>query len=457
MSEAAPGGSRMRAVGAPGDLDCARAWPDRRCGRSHAVAMPRQSCRSLAGRGAGVDRSRTVASSILPRCCIVMLLEQARASLRRAAQGDCGDQDAGGHRAAAERAASVLSGVARRPARANVRSTRRSSGRSSATAIVSRKLFSRAGRSTTSRPICTCRTGKPPFPGVLLPCGHGDNGKAYESYQRMGILLAKNGMAVLLLRPDRPGRAIPASGSSGKPVIRGTTEHTMAGIGALLVGRQLASYRIWDGFRALDYLAGRPEVDPTRLGCTGNSGGGTMTAYLMALDDRISVARALVLHHVARTALRHDRAAGRRAEHHRPGRRGHGARRLHHDARAQADAACRSALATFSTSAGSWDTFREVKLIYGRLGFGERVDLFESDEEHGFTKPRRVATARWMRRWLLKQDEPIDEPDFPIATDAELQCTRSGQVLLISRAFRCLTVRWREQELRKAESRTACG
>ena len=36
---------------------------------------------------------------------------------------------------------------------------------------------------------------------------------------------------------------------------------------------------------------------------------------------------------------------------------------------------------------GSWDTFREVKLIYGRLGFGERVDLFESDEEHGFTAP----------------------------------------------------------------------
>ena len=78
---------------------------------------------------------------------------------------------------------------------------------------------------------------------------------------------------------------------------------------------------------------------------------------------------------------------------------------------------------------GSWDTFREVKLIFGRLGYGERVDLFESDEEHGFTRPRRIATARWMMRWLLKQDTAIDEPDFPIATDAELQCTRTGQVI----------------------------
>ncbi|MGO9470116.1 MAG: metalloendopeptidase, partial [Isosphaeraceae bacterium] len=78
---------------------------------------------------------------------------------------------------------------------------------------------------------------------------------------------------------------------------------------------------------------------------------------------------------------------------------------------------------------GSWDTFREVKLIFGRLGFGERVDLVESDEEHGFTRARRVATARWMRRWLLKADDAVSEPDFPIATDALLQCTKSGQVL----------------------------
>src|SRR6185437_4890213 len=65
-----------------------------------------------------------------------------------------------------------------------------------------------------------------------------------------------------------------------------------------------------------------------------------------------------------------------------------------------------------------------------RLGFGERVDLFESDEPHGFTRPRRIAAARWMARWLLHRDEPIDEPESSIASDADLQCTRSGQVLL---------------------------
>ena len=58
----------------------------------------------------------------------------------------------------------------------------------------------------------------------------------------------------------------------------------------MLLGRNTATYRIWDGMRAIDYLQSRPEVDPKRIGCTGNSGGGTLTSYLMALDERIQAA-----------------------------------------------------------------------------------------------------------------------------------------------------------------------
>src|SRR5437773_8185824 len=58
----------------------------------------------------------------------------------------------------------------------------------------------------------------------------------------------------------------------------------------MLVGDHLARYTIWDGMRALDYLLSRKEVDPARIGLTGNSGGGTHTAYIAALDDRIQVA-----------------------------------------------------------------------------------------------------------------------------------------------------------------------
>ena len=57
-----------------------------------------------------------------------------------------------------------------------------------------------------------------------------------------------------------------------------------------LIGSSLARYRIWDGMRGLDYLASRSEVDPKRMGCAGNSGGGTLTAYISALDSRVAAA-----------------------------------------------------------------------------------------------------------------------------------------------------------------------
>lgn len=270
--------------------------------------------------------------------------------------------------------------------------------------------------------------GKPPYPGILLPCGHSDNGKAAEPYQRASILLARNGMAVLCYDPVGQGERYQRLDEKGKPVIRGTTEHTMAGIGALLVGRQAANYAIWDGLRALDYLAGRSEVDPRRLGCTGNSGGGTLTSYLMALDDRIAVAAPSC--YITSLERLFATIGPQDAEQNITGQVAAGMEHADYvTMRAPRPTLLSVGTRDFFDIQGSWNTFREVKLIYGRLGFGERVDLFESDEPHGFTRPRRIATARWMSRWLLGRDEPIDEPEFSVATDAELQCTRSGQVL----------------------------
>ena len=44
---------------------------------------------------------------------------------------------------------------------------------------------------------------------------------------------------------------------------------------------------VFDDQRALDYLASRPDVDATRIGCAGLSGGGLRTVMLTGADERI--------------------------------------------------------------------------------------------------------------------------------------------------------------------------
>jgi cephalosporin-C deacetylase-like acetyl esterase len=271
--------------------------------------------------------------------------------------------------------------------------------------------------------------GNPPFPGVLVPCGHSENGKAAETYQRISILLAKNGLAALCFDPIGQGERAQWLDPSGKPAVKGsTTEHTLLGIGALLVGRSAAGYRVWDGIRSLDYLASRPDIDPTRLGCTGNSGGGTETAYLMALDDRILAAAPSC--YITSLERLFATIGPQDAEQNVTGQVALGIDHADYvTMRAPRPTLLSVGTRDFFDIRGSWDTYQEVKRIYCTLRHGERVDLFESDEPHGFTRPRRESAMRWMRRWLLGKDDAPAETDFPIAADADLQCTSTGQVL----------------------------
>ncbi len=131
---------------------------------------------------------------------------------------------------------------------------------------------------------------KPPYPGVIMPCGHASDGKGHKEYQTGAALLALNGMAALVFDPIDQGERGQYLGPGGWPKLWGTAAHTVVGMGCVLLGQNTARFEIWDGMRAIDYLQSRPEIDPTRIGCTGCSGGGTQTTYLMALDDRIAAA-----------------------------------------------------------------------------------------------------------------------------------------------------------------------
>ena len=61
---------------------------------------------------------------------------------------------------------------------------------------------------------------------------------------------------------------------------------------ALMCGRTTIGERVWDVMRLIDVLEAHftDLVDITKICCMGNSGGGTTTAYVMALEDRIALA-----------------------------------------------------------------------------------------------------------------------------------------------------------------------
>lgn len=271
--------------------------------------------------------------------------------------------------------------------------------------------------------------GKPPFPGVIMPIGHSGNGKAAEYVQRGCILLAKNGIAALAYDPIGQGERLQLLDSQGKIVsMSSTSEHTLVGTGALLVGTNVAAYRIWDGMRSLDYLTGRPEIDPKRLGCTGCSGGGTLTSYLMALDERILAAAPSC--YITSLERLFATIGPQDGEQNITGQVAFGLEHADYlNLRAPRPTLICAASRDFFDLQGTWTTYREAKLVYGIMGYGERVDLFEYNTPHGYPKPQRQAIVRWMRRWLLEKDDAPIEEDFPIHKDQELWCTRTGQVL----------------------------
>ncbi len=123
-------------------------------------------------------------------------------------------------------------------------------------------------------------------PAVLYVCGHSEvktNGVSYGNkthYQHHGASWARNGYVCLVLDTLQLGE------------IQGDHHGTyrLAQWWWNSRGYTPAGVEAWNGIRALDYLETRPEVDRTRIGMTGRSGGGSYTWTTAAIDERIRVA-----------------------------------------------------------------------------------------------------------------------------------------------------------------------
>ncbi|HEX3448668.1 MAG TPA: acetylxylan esterase [Isosphaeraceae bacterium] len=280
-----------------------------------------------------------------------------------------------------------------------------------------------------------------PVPGVLSPCGHSVTGKAAGPYQILHINLAKRGYVVLTYDPVGQGERSQfwdaAKGRSRFNLSCG--EHAVLGNPLYLLGTNLARYRIFDGLRGLDYLVSLPEVDASRIGCVGNSGGGTLTAYIAALDSRV---RAVAIGCYI-TTLR--RRMGNRIQQDPDADPeqdifGFVSEGIDH-AGLLAMIAPRPTLLGFARFdffpiEGARETFDEARRLYEVAGAGDRIDRVEAAERHGLSLPLRTATYEWFGRWLSGNREAAPATEFAVSPRPaqELLVCKDGQVSLSFRS-----------------------
>ncbi len=250
-----------------------------------------------------------------------------------------------------------------------------------------------------------------PLPLVLHPHGHGMRSRtvplSVASVPHRAMNHALNGFAAFawsMIAHDQDAMQI-----EHRAFLQGPEKEVCNVLGLSPFGLQLHN-----GMKVVDYLCGRQDIDPRRIGCTGESGGATQTYYLAALDDRIKVTAPAVM-------LSGHWQGGCVCEN---------APHLHLDystVHYAALSAPRPMLLTGCT--GDWThhirerEFASLKLLYRLYGKEDAIDCFFQDEKHNYDRRSRERVCAWMKRWLQNSsfaDKRIPESKKPVPRPEQL-------------------------------------
>lgn len=269
--------------------------------------------------------------------------------------------------------------------------------------------------------------GVGPFPAILLSPGHSPGGKS-ELFE-FGANLARNGFVTLAWDPVGQGERLQHYDAElgASKVGRPTGEHGHASVQVMLAGGHVSRYFVWDAMRGLDYLSSRADVDASRLGAYGCSGGGTVTAYLAALDERVAAAASAC--YVTTFAQLLGTVGPQEGEQSLPGFIAEGL-----DFADWVAAAAPRPYAVVSTTedmfpfAGARDTFEEARRFYGLFGAGERLQWITGPGGHGALQPIVGDIVGFFVK-ALKGGGPVSafSPVAPVRPE-DLLCTETGQV-----------------------------
>lgn len=115
---------------------------------------------------------------------------------------------------------------------------------------------------------------------------HGRDDELAQSYQHnFALQCVRQGYATLALEMTGFGHRRDAAARKSGP---GASSCMPAAGAALMLGESMVGWRVWDTIRAIDFLTSLSDVDSSRVGLMGISGGGTVASYAAALDPRVS-------------------------------------------------------------------------------------------------------------------------------------------------------------------------
>ncbi|MEE2656989.1 MAG: hypothetical protein VX733_00680 [Candidatus Latescibacterota bacterium] len=254
------------------------------------------------------------------------------------------------------------------------------------------------------------QTGK--TPGILSPHGHWSDGRLEDSeagsVPGRGVSLARLGCVTF--NYDMAGY------TDSRQI-----EHRRFGSELLdLWGVGVLGLQLWNSIRALDFVAGLPDVDATRIGCTGASGGGTQTFLLTAVDDRVSAAAPVNM-------ISAHMQGGCNCENQAHLRVGTNNVEI---------ASCMAPRPMLMVSAtGDWTVhtpyheFVAVRQVYNLYGAGDKLSYTQIDAVHNYNRSSREAVYGFFYRWLLggNSDRPRREPPFAIDVE-ELRVFTDGSM-----------------------------
>jgi cephalosporin-C deacetylase-like acetyl esterase len=269
--------------------------------------------------------------------------------------------------------------------------------------------------------------GSGPYPAILYTPGHYPAGKI-EAWL-FGANMARNGVGVLAYDPIGEGERLQYFDPSTNKSLAGapTGEHSEASVQVMLTGDHVARYFIEDAMRGIDYLQSRPDIDGARIGAMGCSGGGTVTAYLAALDSRVKVAG--VACYITGFDELLSSIGPQEAEQTMPGFLSDGL-----SFPDWIETAAPMPYAVISTTedmfpfAGAQKSVDEAHRIYGLYGADDHLQWITGPGHHANLRPIYAQIMAFFLHWLTGSTETPTVETLGPPPPQDLLCTRTGQV-----------------------------